>query len=48
MSTLTHAPAPEAEPAATAPRRAFGAAQVVAALPGAAKKLNPPRSGATP
>ena len=41
MSTLTHAPAPEAEPAATAPRRAFGAAQVVAALPGAAKKLNP-------
>ncbi|WP_144783391.1 potassium-transporting ATPase subunit KdpB [Microbacterium sp. BH-3-3-3] len=41
MSTLTHAPAPEAEPAATAPRRAFSAAQVVAALPGAAKKLNP-------
>ena len=41
MSTLTHAPAPEAAPAATAPRRAFSAAQVVAALPGAAKKLNP-------
>lgn len=41
MSTLTDAPAPEAEPAATAPRRAFSAAQVVAALPGAAKKLNP-------
>ncbi len=41
MSTLTHAPAPEAEPASTAPRRAFSAAQVVAALPGAAKKLNP-------
>ncbi|MCJ1708834.1 potassium-transporting ATPase subunit KdpB [Microbacterium sp. VKM Ac-2923] len=47
MSTLTHAPRPSApEPvegsdAPEAPRRAFSAAQVVAALPGAAKKLNP-------
>jgi len=41
MSTLTHAPAPAADPAQTTPRRAFSAAQVVAALPGAAKKLNP-------
>ncbi|WP_136586260.1 potassium-transporting ATPase subunit KdpB [Microbacterium hydrothermale] len=42
MSTLTHAPAPEAPtPTPDAPRRAFSAAQIVAALPGAAKKLNP-------
>ncbi|MBD8477216.1 potassium-transporting ATPase subunit KdpB [Microbacterium sp. CFBP 8794] len=41
MSTLTHAPAPAADPEQTTPRRAFSAAQVVAALPGAAKKLNP-------
>lgn len=41
MSTLTHAPAPAADPAQPTPRRAFSAAQVVAALPGAAKKLNP-------
>lgn len=49
MSVSTHmapepvegSPAPEAEQASTAPRRAFSAAQVVAALPGAAKKLNP-------
>ncbi|MEZ3158061.1 potassium-transporting ATPase subunit KdpB [Microbacterium sp. BWR-S6Y] len=42
MSTLTHAPAPEAPtPTHDAPRRAFSAAQIVAALPGAAKKLNP-------
>ncbi|WP_298870352.1 potassium-transporting ATPase subunit KdpB [uncultured Microbacterium sp.] len=46
MSTLTHAPHPSApEPVegsgAPAPRRAFSAAQIVAALPGAAKKLNP-------
>jgi len=40
MSTLTHAPAAEA-PAAGTPRRAFSAAQIVAALPGAARKLNP-------
>ncbi|WZH37999.1 MAG: potassium-transporting ATPase subunit KdpB [Microbacterium enclense] len=40
MSTLTHIPAAEA-PAAEAPRRAFSAAQIVAALPGAARKLNP-------
>ncbi|MFJ4037032.1 potassium-transporting ATPase subunit KdpB [Microbacterium sp. NPDC090007] len=38
-ATLTHEPAP-AE-AAPAPRRAFSAAQIAAALPGAAKKLNP-------
>ncbi|WP_150953950.1 potassium-transporting ATPase subunit KdpB [Microbacterium testaceum] len=38
-ATLTHDPAPVEAPAA--PRRAFSAAQVVAALPGAAKKLNP-------
>ncbi|WP_187358432.1 potassium-transporting ATPase subunit KdpB [Microbacterium testaceum] len=49
MSVSTHmapepvegSPAPAAEHAPTAPRRAFGTAQVVAALPGAAKKLNP-------
>lgn len=42
MSTVTHAPAPApAGEAAPAPRRAFSAAQIVAALPGAAKKLNP-------
>ncbi len=41
MSTLTHAPVPAADEAPAAPRRAFSAAQVVAALPGAAKKLNP-------
>ncbi|MEW1708818.1 potassium-transporting ATPase subunit KdpB [Microbacterium sp. NPDC089190] len=42
MSTLTHAPAPEASaPTSDAPRRAFSTAQIVAALPGAAKKLNP-------
>ncbi|MCW2163115.1 K+-transporting ATPase ATPase B chain [Microbacterium hydrothermale] len=42
MSTLTNAPAPEAPtPTHDAPRRAFSAAQIVAALPGAAKKLNP-------
>ncbi|MFF7682619.1 potassium-transporting ATPase subunit KdpB [Microbacterium sp. NPDC007973] len=42
MSTLTHTPAPEASaPASDAPRRAFSTAQIVAALPGAAKKLNP-------
>lgn len=46
MSTLTHAPHQSApEPVegsdAPAPRRAFSAAQIVAALPGAAKKLNP-------
>ena len=42
MSTVTHAPAPApADEAAPAPRRAFSAAQIVAALPGAAKKLNP-------
>ncbi|RWR21242.1 K(+)-transporting ATPase subunit B [Microbacterium enclense] len=41
MSTLTHAPAPAEAPAPAAPRRAFSAAQIVAALPGAAKKLNP-------
>ncbi|MFF0910788.1 potassium-transporting ATPase subunit KdpB [Microbacterium enclense] len=40
MSTLTHAPA-AAEEAPAAPRRAFSTAQIVAALPGAAKKLNP-------
>jgi K+-transporting ATPase ATPase B chain len=39
MSTLTHAPASTEAPAA--PRRAFSAAQIVAALPGAARKLNP-------
>ncbi|MFS0792520.1 potassium-transporting ATPase subunit KdpB [Microbacterium sp. 1P10AE] len=41
MSTLTHAPAPAEAPTPAAPRRAFSTAQVVAALPGAAKKLNP-------
>jgi potassium-transporting ATPase ATP-binding subunit len=42
MSTLTHAPASDAPaPAQEAPRRAFSAAQIVAALPGAARKLNP-------
>ncbi len=44
MSTLTHAshqPAPEPVEGSGAPRRAFSAAQIVAALPGAAKKLNP-------
>ncbi len=44
MSTVTHAPAPtpaSADEAAPAPRRAFSAAQIVAALPGAARKLNP-------
>ncbi|MEV7769711.1 potassium-transporting ATPase subunit KdpB [Microbacterium sp. NPDC086615] len=49
MSTLTSSPAsqPAPEPVegsgapANAPRRAFSAAQIVAALPGAAKKLNP-------
>lgn len=41
MSTLTHAPAPAEAPTPAAPRRAFSAAQIVAALPGAAKKLNP-------
>jgi len=48
MSTLTHPPhQPVPEPVegsgtpANAPRRAFSAAQIVAALPGAAKKLNP-------
>ncbi|MDI9892574.1 potassium-transporting ATPase subunit KdpB [Microbacterium sp. IEGM 1404] len=41
MSTLTHAPAPAEAPTPVAPRRAFSAAQIVAALPGAAKKLNP-------
>ncbi|PVE66041.1 potassium-transporting ATPase subunit KdpB [Microbacterium testaceum] len=42
MSTVTHAPAPApADEAAPAPRRAFSAAQIVAATPGAAKKLNP-------
>lgn len=49
MSTLTSSPAspPAPEPAegsgapAGAPRRAFSAAQIVAALPGAARKLNP-------
>jgi K+-transporting ATPase ATPase B chain len=41
MSTLTHAPAPAADHEQPAPRRAFSAAQVAAALPGAAKKLNP-------
>ncbi|MFG6278703.1 potassium-transporting ATPase subunit KdpB [Microbacterium sp. 5K110] len=41
MSTLTHAPAPAAAPTPAAPRRAFSAAQIIAALPGAAKKLNP-------
>ncbi|WP_285136801.1 potassium-transporting ATPase subunit KdpB [Microbacterium sp. lyk4-40-TSB-66] len=41
MSTLTHAPAPVDEAPTPAPRRAFSAAQIVAALPGAAKKLNP-------
>lgn len=38
-ATLTHEPAPTEAPAA--PRRAFSTAQIVAALPGAAKKLNP-------
>ncbi|KTS04706.1 potassium-transporting ATPase subunit KdpB [Microbacterium testaceum] len=41
MSTLTHAPAPAETPTPAAPRRAFSAAQIVAALPGAARKLNP-------
>lgn len=41
MSTLTHAPAPAEAPTPAAPRRAFSAAQIVAAIPGAAKKLNP-------
>ena len=45
MSTLTHAPHPSApepvEGSAPGPRRAFSTAQIVAALPGAAKKLNP-------
>ncbi|MEV8240151.1 potassium-transporting ATPase subunit KdpB [Microbacterium testaceum] len=41
MSTLTHAPAPAEAPNPAAPRRAFSAAQIVAALPGAARKLNP-------
>ena len=44
MSMLTHAPhsaAPEPVEGSAAPRRAFSAAQIVAALPGAAKKLNP-------
>ncbi|KTR90741.1 potassium transporter KtrB [Microbacterium testaceum] len=49
MSTLTSSPAsqPAPEPVeksgtpADTPRRAFSAAQIVAALPGAAKKLNP-------
>ncbi|KQR26386.1 potassium-transporting ATPase subunit KdpB [Microbacterium sp. Leaf151] len=41
MSTLTHAPAPVDEASTPTPRRAFSAAQIVAALPGAAKKLNP-------
>ena len=41
MSTLTHAPAPAEAPTPAAPHRAFSAAQIVAALPGAAKKLNP-------
>ena len=41
MSTLTHAPASVEAPTPEAPRRAFSAAQIVAALPGAAKKLNP-------
>jgi len=46
MSTLTHPPhQPVPEPVegsgAPAPRRAFSAAQIVGALPGAAKKLNP-------
>ncbi|MCI9858886.1 potassium-transporting ATPase subunit KdpB [Microbacterium proteolyticum] len=41
MSTLTHAPAPVDEAPTPTPRRAFSAAQIVAALPGAAKKLNP-------
>ncbi|WP_396644003.1 potassium-transporting ATPase subunit KdpB [Microbacterium sp.] len=41
MSTLTHAPAPAEASTPAAPRRAFSAAQIVAALPGAAKKLNP-------
>ncbi|MCT9819397.1 potassium-transporting ATPase subunit KdpB [Microbacterium sp. W1N] len=34
-------PAPAAGAAPTPPRRAFGAAQIVAALPGAVRKLNP-------
>ena len=41
MSTLTHAPAPAEALTPAAPRRAFSAAQIVAAMPGAAKKLNP-------
>jgi K+-transporting ATPase ATPase B chain len=45
MSTLTSPPPsqPASEPVerSGAPRRAFSAAQIVAALPGAAKKLNP-------
>ena len=41
MSTLTDAPAPAEAPTSAAPRRAFSAAQIVAALPGAAKKLHP-------
>lgn len=41
MSTLTHAPAPAEAPTPAAPRRAFSTAQIIAALPGAAKKLNP-------
>jgi K+-transporting ATPase ATPase B chain len=41
MSTLTHAPAPAEAPTPATPRRAFSTAQVMAALPGAARKLNP-------
>ncbi|MBB3157443.1 K+-transporting ATPase ATPase B chain [Microbacterium proteolyticum] len=41
MSTLTHAPAPVDDAPTPAPRRAFSASQIAAALPGAAKKLNP-------
>jgi K+-transporting ATPase ATPase B chain len=41
MSTLTHAPAPAEAPTPAAPRRAFSTAQIIASLPGAAKKLNP-------
>ena len=40
MSTLTPAPSP-VESTSPATRRAFSAAQIVAALPGAAKKLTP-------
>ena len=41
MSTLTHAPAAAEAATPAAARRAFSAAQIAAALPGAAKKLNP-------